>query len=145
MPAHDTDEDLGRTIGRQIRLYRERHDLTQQQLARRANISTDDRLSKFELGKTVPRIAELHRIATTLGVPLRVLVQPDDDETVIGRLQIVIDLFTDIRNRAMTLDSSDWAMLLTGLRAAVHPLQRPDPPPPAGEPSAKPPPRRRKA
>jgi transcriptional regulator with XRE-family HTH domain len=120
MPSPD---DLARIIGTQIRRHRDRQNpaLTQSELARLAGLSTDDRVSLFELGKRVPSITELERIAKVLGVPLPLLIQNEDDpQTLLGRLQHVMDLFSEARRIAMTANNETWVSFLHELRQIVR-------------------------
>ena len=60
-------------IGRHIREYREKHKLTQKQLAEMLYVS-DKTISRWERGNGLPDIDELPRIARLLGISLNELV-----------------------------------------------------------------------
>jgi len=69
---------LEQAIGAQIRAQRRRHDLTGQDLARAAGISTG-MLSKIENGQISPSLATLRALTEALSVPLTALFAPFEE------------------------------------------------------------------
>jgi len=118
----DKDVDIRSIIGKQIRQYRERHDppWTQNKLAQVAGLSTDDRVSLYELGKSVPSISDLNKIAKALGVPLRALLQRETDDDMLSRLQRVVDIFGEARAVALTADAEGWTEFIRDLQHALR-------------------------
>ncbi|HOJ89424.1 MAG TPA: helix-turn-helix transcriptional regulator [Pseudothermotoga sp.] len=63
-----------------IRELREQKDLTQEALAKRANLSPKT-ISCYERGKAMPSFRALVRIAKALNVPIDILLEPETKET----------------------------------------------------------------
>ncbi len=62
-----------RTVGNNIRKYREKAGISQEALAEKLNV-TRQAVSNWELSKTEPDIDTLHRIADSLGVMIEELI-----------------------------------------------------------------------
>ena len=62
-----------RTVGNNIRKYREKAGISQEALAEKLNV-TRQAVSNWELSKTGPDIDTLHRIADSLGVMIEELI-----------------------------------------------------------------------
>ena len=65
--------DLATRLGKTIKSIRARQDLTQSQLAERADLSVSY-VSLIEQGKRVPGVDVLEKIARAMGVPFNILV-----------------------------------------------------------------------
>lgn len=72
--------DLYKSIGIRIRAARERLDLSQEQLAQRMGYTSPATISHFESGTRRISVADLHRLAEELGVPLEYFIVATDDE-----------------------------------------------------------------
>ncbi len=66
--------DLRKQLGSRIRLFREAYNLTQEDLAERANLSVTF-IGTTERGKNIPSIKTCKKIAEVLGVPLHELLK----------------------------------------------------------------------
>ncbi|ROP90894.1 XRE family transcriptional regulator [Stella humosa] len=79
-PAHRPPEGrLEAAIGRAVRAFRLRHDLTVAALAARAGLSVG-MLSKIENGRTSPSLATIQRLADALGVPVSAFLRSYDEQ-----------------------------------------------------------------
>ena len=61
------------TIGENIKRIRKEKGLTQKQLGSLCQMA-DSAIRRYELGKARPKLETIHKIATGLGVPVRMLV-----------------------------------------------------------------------
>lgn len=77
--ALDSDGRLERTIGQQVKKYRQEMALTNSELARNAGIS-QGMLSKIENGQISPSLATLRALAAALNVPLTALFRGYEKE-----------------------------------------------------------------
>ena len=71
-----------RTVGNNIRKYREKAGISQEALAEKLNV-TRQAVSNWELSKTEPDIDPLHRIADSLGVMIEELIYGYKQQTTI--------------------------------------------------------------
>lgn len=69
-------------VAQQIRILRERRNLTQRSLAEASGLSRNT-LSLLERGQTSPTVSTLKRLATALGVDINAFFNPIDEERVI--------------------------------------------------------------
>lgn len=65
--------NINRVVGKQVRIYRLKHGMTQQDLAERCGIY-QTYLSRIENGAANPSIFLLNALATALGVELHILL-----------------------------------------------------------------------
>ncbi|BBK45355.1 MerR family transcriptional regulator [Allostella vacuolata] len=79
-PAHRPPEGrLEAAIGRAVRAFRQRHDLTVAALAARAGLSVG-MLSKIENGRTSPSLGTIQRLADALGVPVTAFLRSYEEQ-----------------------------------------------------------------
>lgn len=78
-PAHRPDRAVERAIGRQVRDYRRRLDLTVADLARLAGLS-GGMLSRIETGQASPSLATLKSLAGALNVPVTALFRKLEEQ-----------------------------------------------------------------
>lgn len=69
-------------VAQQIRILRERRNLTQRSLAEASGLSRNT-LSLLERGQTSPTVSTLKRLATALGVDINAFFNPIDEERVV--------------------------------------------------------------
>jgi transcriptional regulator with XRE-family HTH domain len=69
-------------VAQQIRILRERRNLTQRSLAEASDLSRNT-LSLLERGQTSPTVSTLKRLATALGVDINAFFNPIDEERVV--------------------------------------------------------------
>jgi transcriptional regulator with XRE-family HTH domain len=62
------------TIGENIRRIRKENNLTQKQLGNLCGMA-DSAIRRYELGKSIPKLKTLHKIAKGLGIPVHTLVE----------------------------------------------------------------------
>lgn len=72
-----TQEDLQKLIGRNIRIIRERKNMSAQELAGICNFEKSN-MSRLESGNTNPTIWTLYKICQALGVTLEEIVSERD-------------------------------------------------------------------
>jgi transcriptional regulator with XRE-family HTH domain len=66
--GNNTDDPrVGGDFGRNLRRIRERHDLTQEEVAHRSGVHATE-VSRIETGKRDPRVSTLERLAKALEV-----------------------------------------------------------------------------
>jgi transcriptional regulator with XRE-family HTH domain len=94
--ARQRSDALAAEIGARLKQLRGRADLSLEQLSQRAKVSRG-MLSQIELGRSVPTIGVLSRIAAAFEIPVTVLVSPDPP----GSVQVLR------RNDASVLRSAD--------------------------------------
>ncbi|GIN62019.1 transcriptional regulator [Robertmurraya siralis] len=66
------------SIGDNIKLYRERANMSQEELAVKIRVGTS-RIEKYETGQHIPTKATLLKISTVLDVPAAELLQNNDE------------------------------------------------------------------
>lgn len=66
-PAERSDDDVGRSVGKALRLLRLQHGYKQIELCELTGL-TSSRVSRYESGHTVPTLPTVHKILDGLGV-----------------------------------------------------------------------------
>ena len=90
------------TISERIRLTRQQKDITQAELAKRANINLKT-LSRYELGSSIPPANALQAIAETLGVTADYLLNDKNVEIKDRELFKKFEIIQDIDNESKTI------------------------------------------
>lgn len=75
------DAELAALVGERLRHLREQADLSLEQLSRRSRVSRG-MLSQIELGRSVPTVTVLSRIASAFELPVSVFLTPENDHRV---------------------------------------------------------------
>ena len=75
----DTDKTIERSIGREIRSYRQKIGLTIAELAHQASLSTG-MLSKIETGNTSPSLGTLQSLSKALNIPITAFFRKFEEE-----------------------------------------------------------------
>jgi transcriptional regulator with XRE-family HTH domain len=65
--AKADDPGVGGNLGRNLRLARKRHDLTQEEVAERSGVHATE-VSRIEAGKRDPKVSTLERLAAAVEV-----------------------------------------------------------------------------
>ena len=76
MTTEHTPRAIGVTVGRNLRIWRARHGVTQTDLARRLRMS-QGYFSRIELGHKCPSLRTLERLAAEIGVSVSELTTTD--------------------------------------------------------------------
>ena len=107
--------DLNKRFGRLVKAHRVRLELTQEELAERANISSD-MVSKLEGGSSGASFRVVGQLADALGVDPAELFTPDLPSGSLRRLPL-----NDITSRLASLDDNDLRWLGNLIEAALRP------------------------
>ena len=75
----DSDKTIERSIGREIRSYRQKIGLTLAELANQASLSTG-MLSKIETGNTSPSLGTLQSLSRALNIPITAFFRKFEEE-----------------------------------------------------------------
>ena len=84
-PAQPTSA-LEASIGRQVRLFRKKLDMTVAELARQAGVSAG-MLSKVENARTSPSLATLHALSSALNVPVTAFLRRFEEQRAASHVQ----------------------------------------------------------
>lgn len=96
------------SLGTLIRQLREHADLSQEELAARADVSRAT-IQSVENGRHAPRRASLKRIAAALGVDVETLKSGDQPSAAADEVEVVSRELRDLERDRRALSSSDLA------------------------------------
>ncbi|MEM6262771.1 MAG: helix-turn-helix transcriptional regulator [Bacteroidota bacterium] len=93
------------TISERIRLYRQKKNISQQELAKRSGVNVKS-LSRYELGTSVPPADALKAIADALEVSADALLNDDQvtikDKELLEKFEVIQEMNGDAKKMVMT-------------------------------------------